>query len=563
MVEQCKYCGKKVTSAGQLVKHFINADHKPKLNNVNRQRLRHIGKRLSAESQDETDKKLLSRRTTLQLGVAGISTAAGLGISSTKVRGQQIGLTISDTIAGNLTSTDLAETLLPDDSNIDLINNSITYTGASEAAGTFTGRIRTSTTPDGGGESAFGFDDGIILGTGAVSDVEGPNNNSDTTTAFGTGGDTDLDQLTTGDTTDAAVLEFEFNVPDGAQSIRFNYLFGSEEYNKYVFSPFNDVFAFFLNGNNVARINGTPTAINNLNHGFDGNVDSSDNDAEADTPVNPTLYVNNDTENGNNVHGSVDPENPPGLGIGFDPDEDPAPYDTEMDGFSVELAIDAAVDPAENPQQIKLAVADVSDQQLDTCVLIEGASIEVDEQEDDGGDQDDDDGDDDGGDDGGDDSFGPTIFEVIEITDQTPDEIVIGESFRVQYIVENVGNATGRRPILLEVDGQRAGNKPDTLTPGQQVLNSFIDVTPPESVDPGDTVTLTVRTDENSKSKQVTVISADDTSGSRSVADYADERDVVGISGVNDAINDWQAGEIGVGLVSDVINAWQSGVPVA
>jgi len=43
---------------------------------------------------------------------------------------------------------------------------------------------------------------------------------------------------------------------------------------------------------------------------------------------------------------------------------------------------------------------------------------------------------------------------------------------------------------------------------------------------------------------------------------YANSQDVITISGVSDAIRDWQAGEIGISLVSDVIRAWQSGSPV-
>jgi len=387
MMRQCKYCEEKINSVDKLIEHLVQAHHQVDLSIAEQRQIKSLEKKPSSQGQHEAGGSALSRRSALQFGVAGVGAAVGVGIGSRRVEGQQTGLTISDTLAGNLTPTDLVQNLLPSGGNINLDSASVQYAGASEAAGIFSGQIQATTS--GNGESEFGFNDGIILGTGAVSDIEGPNDNADTTTEFDTAGDQDLDQFTSGDTTDAAVLEFEFDVPEEAQSIRFNYLFGSEEYNKYVFSPFNDVFAFFLNGSdpsdNVATINQTPTAINNLNHGFDGNVDPNDNDAEADTPVNPTLYVNNDTENGNNVHGSVDPENPPGLGIGFDPDQDPAPYDVEMDGFSVELAIDAPVDPADNPQEIKLAVADVADAQLDTWVreikmmvaVMEGTKMEM------------------------------------------------------------------------------------------------------------------------------------------------------------------------------------------
>lgn len=46
------------------------------------------------------------------------------------------------------------------------------------------------------------------------------------------------------------------------------------------------------------------------------------------------------------------------------------------------------------------------------------------------------------------------------------------------------------------------------------------------------------------------------------VRTYTNDNDIITVSGVSDAISDWQAGRIGVGLVSEVISAWQSGAPV-
>jgi hypothetical protein len=62
-------------------------------------------------------------------------------------------------------------------------------------------------------------------------------------------------------------------------TVSFQYVFASEEYNEYVCSNFNDVFAFFLNGvsvplaqTNIATIPGTntPVAIYILNNGSVG-----------------------------------------------------------------------------------------------------------------------------------------------------------------------------------------------------------------------------------------------------------------------------------------------------
>ena len=78
---------------------------------------------------------------------------------------------------------------------------------------------------------------------------------------------------------DLAVLEFDF-IPK-SDSIRFRYVFASEEYPDFVCSPYNDVFGFFVSGpnpsggsyvnKNVALIPGTslPISINNVNDGVD------------------------------------------------------------------------------------------------------------------------------------------------------------------------------------------------------------------------------------------------------------------------------------------------------
>ena len=291
------------------------------------------------------------------------------------------GLAVTETLADDsVTPVDLADTLLPTSTadGIELIEESVVYTGADAAAGVFEGEIQATATadPEPGDRETFGFEDGIILSTGRVEDVEGPND-GDASTNHGEPGDEDLEALEgVGTTNNAAVLEFAFNVPPGTETVGFNYLFGSVEYNNFVFD-FNDVFAFFVNGtepdDNAATVppgdpDGQPTQIDTVNHGR-----SSEDPVD---PVNPELYVNNDPFNGDDV--AVAPTDPPGPGIGFDPSTGDEPYDTEMDGFSVELGIVADVDPDDNPQEIKIAVADEIDGVFDTWVLLEAGSFEVD-----------------------------------------------------------------------------------------------------------------------------------------------------------------------------------------
>ena len=277
---------------------------------------------------------------------------------------------ITDLEDPDLEPTDLAETLVAEgieDGDVEIVPGSVEYTGADPAGGLF----------EGGTPNIIGFDDGVVLSSGRVDEVVGPNESADNSTNFGTPGDDDLGDLVEGASTfDAATLEFEFDVPEDAEEVFFNYVFGSDEYNQFVGSAFNDVFGFFLNGENVATVpdpedpeDELAASINNINHGFDGF-----------DPVNPELYVNNDPFNGDNVE--VDPSDPPGPGVGWDPATEDEPYDTEMDGFTAVLQVQAAVDPEQNPQTLKLGVADVADASLDSWVLIEGDTLGIEDPED-------------------------------------------------------------------------------------------------------------------------------------------------------------------------------------
>ena len=87
-------------------------------------------------------------------------------------------------------------------------------------------------------------------------------------------GDADITAIVNEQTFDACVLEFDF-LPLG-DSIRFNYVFSSEEYTDYSCTEFNDAFAFLISGpgitgiKNIALIPNTtlPVTINNINEKF-------------------------------------------------------------------------------------------------------------------------------------------------------------------------------------------------------------------------------------------------------------------------------------------------------
>lgn len=209
--------------------------------------------------------------------------------------------------------------------------SNVSFVGVNRAAGTFTG-----------GTGIIGFESGIILGTGNIDLVAGPNQYDGITGYNDVPGDSDLDALIPGYSTyDATVLEFDFECST-TQFLSFEYVFTSEEYNEYVNSEFNDVFAFFLNGENIALIpeTTTPVAINNVNCG---------NPYNPPAGSNCDLYINNDLSDGG---GDVN---------------------TEMDGLTVVFTATGALQPGIN--HIKLVIADAGDHILDSNVFIKAESF--------------------------------------------------------------------------------------------------------------------------------------------------------------------------------------------
>ena len=176
------------------------------------------------------------------------------------------------------------------------------------SAGTFTG-----------GASTVGFDKGIVLTTGTTNCVAGPNNKGDCGNSAGT----------------YSSLKFDFSSATGA--VFFRYVFGSEEYNEYVGSRFNDRFELLLNGVNIAKLpgSGTEVAINSVNCG-----------------INSAFYRNNSTIPGcasNNL-------------------------DIQYDGLTTVLTASAKV-LAGSVNTFEFRVLDVGDSAYDSGVFIEAGSF--------------------------------------------------------------------------------------------------------------------------------------------------------------------------------------------
>ena len=200
--------------------------------------------------------------------------------------------------------------------------SNVKITGAPAAIGSFTG----------GTADGLAVDSGVIMSSGEIGTAAGPNTSEGTSGSMGTPGDTDLDALVTPNKThDAIILEFDVVTAGPAFSIR--YVFASEEYKEYVGSVYNDVFAFFVDGQNIALVPGgtDPVAVNTINH-----------------QIRSGYY--NDNPAGSNAYG------------------------TSFDGFTSELVAVASVTPGES-HHIKLAIADASDSILDSAVFLAQGGI--------------------------------------------------------------------------------------------------------------------------------------------------------------------------------------------
>lgn len=248
--------------------------------------------------------------------------------------------------SGIRTADKLLESLIGE--GVVLKNYSITKASGEEAFGFFED-----------GKERLGMKKGLVMTTGGIIALSSKNTSPSMSNntheriekRAGAGlkensGYADLEKLINNQKTfDACVIELDI-VPT-ADTLSFNYVFGSEEYDEFVGSTYNDVFAFFINGKgitntkNLAVVPNTdiPVTVNSINNGSGGGSYKA-------RPTNPTFYVSN-------VDGHI--------GI-------------EYDGMTKLMQIRQVVVPYET-YHIKLAIADVSDDSYDSGVFIEGKSF--------------------------------------------------------------------------------------------------------------------------------------------------------------------------------------------
>ena len=211
---------------------------------------------------------------------------------------------------------------------IGLTISNMTVTGAPQSYGFFSGT------------SNMAFGSGIIMSTGVVD-----GSISNPAGAFLSGnngaiGDNLISNIAGGQTYDACIIEFDC-VPTNA-NLLFNFSFGSEEYNEYVYSAFNDAFAIAVTGPNPLGGN-----YNNTNFAFVPgtttpmvSVNSINNGSAGSGPCNNCSYYIDNTN---------------GTDVAFD-------------GFTVGLLGLVPVTPGQT-YHFKIAIADVGDAVYDSSVM--------------------------------------------------------------------------------------------------------------------------------------------------------------------------------------------------
>ncbi|MBK8968493.1 MAG: choice-of-anchor L domain-containing protein [Lewinellaceae bacterium] len=218
--------------------------------------------------------------------------------------------------------------------------DSVTAVGNVSSRGTFAS-----------GGSSIGLESGVVLSTGDVSVLPGPNTSSMANGGFfvNSADDPDLAALTSGNQFDLSTIEFDFTPT--ASKVQFDFVFGSEEHCEFINSQYNDVFGFFISGpgitgkQNIALIPGTSTPVttNNINYLTNANYYVNNNDFFLSPCfLFPTANLD----------------------------------DCELDGWTQVFTAQADVIPC-STYHIKLAIADVGDARYASAVFLRANSFDA------------------------------------------------------------------------------------------------------------------------------------------------------------------------------------------
>lgn len=246
-----------------------------------------------------------------------------------------------------------AQLLVNQDTPANMINNVLVGTGVNVSNIVSQGQTNQFGTFN-GTNSNLGLNYGIVLSTAALNPPNGlaygstlnPANPNMVLTP-----DPNLSALIGNSSLyNLASIQFDF-IPLG-DTLKFDYVFASDEYNDYVNSSFNDVFGFFLTGpnpaggaynnTNVAIIPGSgglPVSINNVNNGY----------AAFGCASGPCSFCQYFFDNCN-------------------------PTSVAFDGFTVGLRVAVPVIPC-TTYTIRMAIADVGDNAFNSAVFLKAGSF--------------------------------------------------------------------------------------------------------------------------------------------------------------------------------------------
>ncbi len=223
------------------------------------------------------------------------------------------------------------------------------YAGTLAQAGTFTGGLASG---------YLSFEDGAIFSTGNAADINGAaGGNSSTNIAGGVDGDADFNAINGGVATfDASFLEA--TIIPSTDKLTVQFVFGSEEYNEYVYSNFNDQIGIWVNGIHYAATpDGQEIGIGTINRAADFN------------PANGS-----DANDPNSTHDPTDGIFESALPSLYR-DNSTATFVTEMDGFTVTVSITIDV-VAGQQTDVKIGLADTGDAGFDSWLLIKADSFD-------------------------------------------------------------------------------------------------------------------------------------------------------------------------------------------
>ncbi|MGV6829779.1 MAG: choice-of-anchor L domain-containing protein [Flavobacteriales bacterium] len=243
----------------------------------------------------------------------------------------------------SFTTQELVEDILFD-------SNCVALSNFSQSTGTNFGDVNGIAAFNSNG-SDFPYQTGIVLSSGNVQNVPGPNLDIHSDGGFDWPGDADLEANTTAtDTNNASYIQFDFT--PSIDQISFNFLLASEEYNQLFECEYSDAFAFILTDQNtgvvqnLAVLPGTniPIEVTNIHPDVPGLCNAINEEYFDKYNFSP---YNNENEATIDFNGQI---------------------------ISLQAVGDVIVG---NQYTIKLVMADETDTAYDSAVFIEAGSFNV------------------------------------------------------------------------------------------------------------------------------------------------------------------------------------------